>query len=279
MRLGIVVRHKNYNLYQTTNIKKIFNFIQTINLTMEKSLISFKAIYRNTGIKDKYTKARILKEDNHSIIIEECDSKQYKTLFFYNGNFDDQPSIIFSIDIDKDDELEDPLRRIEFTIENIKMPPKKLITALNDFFGSIDKSWYGYYIVTDAEYNNFHSQASWIPISQWDAKNPTGGSDLEEELGFYQQNEEKLQYFITKAYWGNFLNINHIKGLGGIEKIKKEAPVYLTQELFNGGAYLQLTEDINEFADSTFKKKLLEFDNYLKPIIMPNRPNVAWDKM
>lgn len=67
--------------------------------------------------------------------------------------------------------------------------------------------------------------------------------------------------------WGNFLSKNHVKVLGGIERIKKEAPVYFVKGLNDGGAYLQLTEDINIVSDDDLRK----LKKYFEPIL-PKAP-------
>lgn len=67
--------------------------------------------------------------------------------------------------------------------------------------------------------------------------------------------------------WGNFLSKNHVQLLGGIARIQKEAPVFLVKELNDGGAYLQLTKDVNHVSDEDLRK----LKKYFEPIL-PKAP-------
>lgn len=279
MKLGIALRYKNYSLDQQENINTLLDFIGVLNPLLDNPFISFTAIYRNTGIKNKYAKSKKLNIKNKDSLIQECIQREYKTLFFYNGNFNNHPPSVFSIDIDKDNDLDNSLSRLEFKLEEFHDLNPGLLTTINTYLSSIKNFWYGYTLITNINSNNFHSEISWIPISTWNSQSPRYNADLETELGFYQSNVDKFETHIAKAYWGNFLNRKHVEKLGGIFHIKSKAPVYLVQELPDGGAYLQLTEDPNEFLQKKPKEKLMKLDNYLSQLILPNRPRVIWDKM
>ncbi|TYQ15478.1 UNVERIFIED_CONTAM: hypothetical protein Cloal_1936 [Acetivibrio alkalicellulosi] len=68
--------------------------------------------------------------------------------------------------------------------------------------------------------------------------------------------------------WGNFLSYRHVELLGGIEYIEKEAPVYLVKRLPYGGAFLQLTENINNVSDDDLRK--------LKKFFLPILPKAIF---
>ena len=72
-----------------------------------------------------------------------------------------------------------------------------------------------------------------------------------------------LHKFYRGYYWGNFLSKEHVELLGGIDYVLGQAPVFQVKALSDGGAYLQLTEDINDFSDESLRN-LKEF---LTPIL------------
>jgi hypothetical protein len=58
--------------------------------------------------------------------------------------------------------------------------------------------------------------------------------------------------WVRGYYWGNFLSAEHVHRLGGLERIEKEAPCVVVEDLSQGGGelvYLQLTEDLDHFSD------------------------------
>lgn len=81
-------------------------------------------------------------------------------------------------------------------------------------------------------------------------------------LGYMNASENFDKYF--RGYsWGNYLSKKHVELLGGIEKIKKEAPVYLVKTLSDDGAYLQLTEKAEEVSDEDLRKLKRYFQKIL----------------
>ncbi|AQS08728.1 hypothetical protein CLOBY_08380 [Clostridium saccharobutylicum] len=79
----------------------------------------------------------------------------------------------------------------------------------------------------------------------------------------YLRASEKFDKYFRGYSWGNYLSENHVELLGGIEKIKKEAPVYLVKPLSDDGAYLQLTEMVDEVSDEDLRK----LKRYFQPIL------------
>lgn len=82
---------------------------------------------------------------------------------------------------------------------------------------------------------------------------------------------EKFDKYFRGYSWGNYLSRKHVELLGGIEKIKKEAPVYYVKELSDKGAYLQLTEDIDNVSDEDLRK----LKRYFQPIL-PKAPRMLF---
>lgn len=89
-------------------------------------------------------------------------------------------------------------------------------------------------------------------------------------LGYMTASENFDKYF--RGYsWGNYLSKKHVELLGGIDKIKKEAPVYLVKMLSDNGAYLQLTEEVDEVSDEELRK----LKKYFQPIL-PKAPRMLF---
>jgi hypothetical protein len=73
-------------------------------------------------------------------------------------------------------------------------------------------------------------------------------------------------------YWGNFLSRVHIERVGGIDRVLKEAPCYLVEDLSGGRGelvYLQLTPSVVDFSD----EELRALRDFLAPVLPPGRPN------
>ncbi len=85
----------------------------------------------------------------------------------------------------------------------------------------------------------------------------------------YLRASEKFDKYFRGYSWGNYLSKNHVKLLGGIEKIKKEAPVYLVKPLSDNGAYLQLTENVDDVSDEDLRK----LKRYFQPVL-PKAPRM-----
>lgn len=57
--------------------------------------------------------------------------------------------------------------------------------------------------------------------------------------------ERDFRRHLWGYYWGNLLNAEHVKLLGGPDLVR-QAPAALVRPVGNGGFYLQLTEDVND---------------------------------
>lgn len=76
-------------------------------------------------------------------------------------------------------------------------------------------------------------------------------------------------------YWGNFLSRVHIERLGGIDRVLKEAPCHLVEDLSGGRGelvYLQLTPSVVDFSD----EELRALRDFLAPVLPPGRPNYRY---
>jgi hypothetical protein len=83
----------------------------------------------------------------------------------------------------------------------------------------------------------------------------------------YMSASRQFDKYFRGYSWGNFLSKKHVELLGGINLIEKEAPVYLVKRLQDGGAFLQLTEDINNVSNDDLRK----LKRFFQPIL-PKAP-------
>jgi hypothetical protein len=67
-------------------------------------------------------------------------------------------------------------------------------------------------------------------------------------------------------YWGNLLSREHIATLGGIDRIRNEAPCQVVTEIEEGLCYLQLTESVDAFSDEA----LVRLKDYFAPLLPPS---------
>jgi len=73
----------------------------------------------------------------------------------------------------------------------------------------------------------------------------------------------EVRTYLRGYYWGNFLSADHIRALGGAERVVREAPCHLIETLAPGLMYLQLTPSVEEFDD----QQLAELGEFLSPCL------------
>ena len=71
---------------------------------------------------------------------------------------------------------------------------------------------------------------------------------------------------IRGAYWGTFLGAHFVDRLGGLDRMRANAPVERVEVLSSGTAYLQLTDEVWDYDRRNFAKKLASLERYLEPI-------------
>ena len=84
----------------------------------------------------------------------------------------------------------------------------------------------------------------------------------EEALRIFGVEEDQARGY----FWGNWLSPVHVARLGGIEVVLRDAPCFAVKAMprpDGTGAYLQLTEDLMDFDDSSLRK----LRDFLKPIL------------
>ena|GEM_PF-3119296 len=92
-------------------------------------------------------------------------------------------------------------------------------------------------------------------------------SPFEQSLNMnYQDASWNFRNKFRGAYWGNILSTEHIKKLGGLEKLKLNAPAYRIAEMGqeeSNAVFMQLSPSL----DMVSPYQLNELQRYLKPVL------------
>lgn len=125
------------------------------------------------------------------------------------------------------------------------------------FDAKVQTQWVGLACVAFQKLNGVNGYITSNWISTWCSPYEQG---LEFEFG-----EIDFRHKLRGYYWGNFLSCEHIAQLGGIERIKQEAPCYLVEDLSGTEerVYLQLTADLADVPDEA----LSALREYLDPLL------------
>ncbi len=224
--------------------------------------LKVKLNYYNFLRKETATETRTKK------IIDETFSKEFKNISFTSVSFFDKVISLYSSEEFNIYLTIYPERRrcapahIELNCKNLELLDvmAKLVetTFLKGFI-------YGFIFIGD-NWEQTSMQKSLVPVSEFKPGQTEEEMPEEKELMCFQKNEEKVNTFVFKAYWGNFLNKNHMQKLGGLNRVKKEAPVFLVKEISGGRIYLQLTESYKDFGRKDYETKLEILNDYFEPI-------------
>ena len=84
---------------------------------------------------------------------------------------------------------------------------------------------------------------------------------------------QKIIDYYRGYFWGNILGKAHVDGLGGLERIIQDRPVFEHTILENGAVFLQLTESLLDVSD----EKLLKLKKYLLNILLPPKEGCDLD--
>ena len=91
----------------------------------------------------------------------------------------------------------------------------------------------------------------------------------QDEIRHYSVNSEKLDKYIQKFYWANWLNAEHMRRLVAIPQAKL-INWTLNRPLPSGGAYLQVGESPYDFKE--LKKRLDEINAWCTELRLPGAP-------
>jgi len=77
---------------------------------------------------------------------------------------------------------------------------------------------------------------------------------------------------VKKAFWGNFLNKEHVRRLGGFTKLKEYVPYEIIEPLPQGGALLVASRHPADKEHPEVAKRITQLQSFLKPILMKMEP-------
>ena len=137
---------------------------------------------------------------------------------------------------------------------------------------SVTRPLYGKYFTSDVQHEwvklakhasiALHAVTGYITLDHAGVNSP-----YEDSIGLaYTRAAREFRKKLRGYYWGNFLSQEHILELGGVDRIKQDAPCHKVEELSSGEGniiYLQLTPDIEDFSDAALRA----LKNYLKPLL------------
>jgi len=236
-----------------------------------ETLDGLNKIYSIDPTTAKFLRSKKVNESNINHFLTLLKEKKTEDIFLDRCN---NGQIEIDLDISFNEKFRNTIELIVSNNNEIKFD--KILSFLKETILPVITLNYGI-ITIETDYNfTVHELSSSSPT--WFAPGEDHDEKLwypkfDKERRFYQQLNDKHDEFIRKAYWANFLNSTHIKKIGGIEKIKKECPVFLVEELSNKNVYIQLTEKIEDFGTNEYYKKLKILDNFLKPAKHPKSPN------
>jgi hypothetical protein len=93
---------------------------------------------------------------------------------------------------------------------------------------------------------------------------PSWESPYEQSIGrWWLDGLRECQSLLRGYYWGNVLSRKHIETLGGIDRIRTEAPCDEVTQIGEELCYLQLTESVDEFSDEA----LVRLKEYFTPLL------------
>lgn len=215
---------------------------------------NFKKNWNN--IKDKIANGKI-----HSVYISCFDKnifKEFHKEFWSNShNFNREPDVI-EMGFRSNANLEQGVASlIDYNVQILEYEGCLVPKSIQDYFVDITKQLL-------SSFPGSIGEVTIDSMSYYDSNSPHEYSMGLETIWSSQYFKEYYRGY----FWGNFLSKNHVMRLGGIEQVKNDAPVYKVEELEDGGAYMQLTENINDFT----LQDLLRLKRYLEKILLSCNP-------
>jgi hypothetical protein len=96
---------------------------------------------------------------------------------------------------------------------------------------------------------------------------PSWESPYEQSIGrWWLDGLRECRSRLRGYYWGNLLSRKHVETLGGIDRIRTQAPCHAVTEIDGGLCYLQLTESVDAFSDEA----LARLKDYFAPLLPPS---------
>jgi len=107
------------------------------------------------------------------------------------------------------------------------------------------------------------SELTGIPHTLW------GESDPAEEarLLHFQALRHELGHKVRDAAWGNFLGHALVTRLGGLKRIRAEAPAALVREISHGGVYIRMSEEPSILQSNQYQEESGLLREFLRPVL------------
>jgi len=96
--------------------------------------------------------------------------------------------------------------------------------------------------------------------------------ELWDEIEAWTLQQRYCRERVKKAFWGNFLNVEHVRQLGGFSKIKEAVPYKIVESLPEGGALLIASGHPAEKDRPDVARRIAQLQAFLKPILMKIEP-------
>ncbi len=255
-----------YNYDFTINIHMVEALVNKANQLSDKYQLSqFQCMFSDS---DRFTRYKKVTKKNFVELFKELRKKTFESISFYDS-FNEDFNISLTFDLFAPEAREDKGRYSQdlyLIINNIVVENEfKQFVEFGKFAWSVLDCCYGF-IYAAPNCTDVQSELTAIPISPVEKELSEKEIKREEELDFYQDNRQYMHKYIRKAYWGNFLNKNHIVAIGGIDFVKKSSLSLIIEEIANDGIYIQLARSLMDFEKSDFQMELKELDRLLQAI-------------
>lgn len=96
--------------------------------------------------------------------------------------------------------------------------------------------------------------------------------ELWDEIETWKLQQRYCETVVKKAFWGNFLNAEHVHRLDSFERIKKEVPYEIIEPLPEGGACLIASRHPADKERPEVAQRIAKLQTFLKPILMRIEP-------
>lgn len=121
-------------------------------------------------------------------------------------------------------------------------------------------------VYTGPSFNDVFVELTATPIFAWDHEFTPDEALRRARLLGHQLARVHVGARVRGAYWGNYLGPDLVDALGGMARVREEAPVAAILPSSAGGVFLQLTSDPGDFSNPDFPARLALLERYLEPI-------------
>ncbi|MDR0787461.1 MAG: hypothetical protein LBG44_06300 [Gemmatimonadota bacterium] len=126
-------------------------------------------------------------------------------------------------------------------------------------------------IVISEEDRKVASELTGIVFNKWPRTSEPTEEDNQEEKRLFAIQRLRLGYNLfgpyARAGWGTFLGPKFVNDLGGLERIRNEAPVAEVRSLPEGGVYLRLSTDPLMVESTAYRTAVEKLSEFLDPVL------------